>query len=70
MLRAPPVLNRREAEPRRAAILILAVHGVAGGQGLVGIPGLDQDSRCMHPLLIPEAVHVVTEVIGDVGKRA
>src|SRR4029077_20817897 len=58
----PPVLDGRKPKPRRSAVLILAVHRVAGGQVFIWIPALNQDARRMHPLLVAEAIHVVPEV--------
>ncbi len=69
VLGARPVLDRREPEPGRRPVLVLAVRGVAGGQVLVGVAIVEEGARLVRPLLVPEAVQIVAEVPGDVGER-
>jgi len=66
MLPARPILYGSESEPVGGAVLVLAVHRVAGGKVVVRIPTFDQGSRLARPLLIAEAVEIVSQIVGDV----
>ena len=70
VLPARPVLDRSESEPVRGAVLVLAMHRVAGGQVLVRIPAHQQSSRLVRPLLVAEAVQIIAQIPGDVGECA
>src|SRR5262249_5390288 len=70
MLLAGPVLDGREAEPRRRAVLMFRFYRVAGGQVSVGVVFVDEGARLMRPLFVPVAVEVVAQVPGNVGEGA
>lgn len=46
--------------------MILALHRMARGKVFEQVPALDEGAGFMDPLLIPEAVKIVSQVIGDV----
>src|SRR5205814_682302 len=62
MLAARPILDRRESEPIRSAILRFAMGWMTGGQVFVGVPSHQQRSGFVSPFLIPETVQVISQV--------
>src|SRR5712691_10992848 len=66
MLASRPILNRREPEPIRSAVLMFAMHRMTGGKMFVGIPPLQDRSSFVSPLLVPEAVEIISQVPSDI----
>src|SRR6516225_1917938 len=69
MLRPRPLLKRREAKPRRSAVLMLVVHRMVGGQMVIGVGFVQIRPGLVGPCEVAIEADVVAEVPGNVGKR-
>src|SRR5262249_7125915 len=69
VLRPGPLLERREAEPRRRPILVLVVYRMASGQVAVRVGFVEVGPGFVGPGEVAVKADVVAEVPGNVRKR-
>src|SRR5579859_3186411 len=69
VLIARPLLEGSKSEPRRFAVLISIVNGMARRQVMVGIEVDDPSSCEVSPIVVPVAIEIVTQVPRNIGIR-